>query len=245
MTAVAFVVRPRGARFLEVNGTELPAPRDGASPEGDNTGAVRSFARFALGLAALTRERMSVVLDISSAFPSPDAPPTDAPEPGSRPKGRDVAVGLALDAVERASRASQRLRARWSSATGMARRRAAPLARRTFDLARRAPGASRVTARFDAWRARGEDQLARWAAAGRRETADGRSLARGVLTTLRENAFARVSESPDLKRVIREQSEGIAVTAVSELRDRSARADSLAEGAVRRLLGRGPESRSR
>jgi hypothetical protein len=127
----------------------------------------------------------------------------------------------------------------------MARRRTAPLARRAFALARRAPGASRVTARIDVWRARGEDQLALWAATGRRETADGRSLARGVLTTLRESAFARVSDSPDLKRVIREQSEGIAVTAVGELRERSARADRLAEGVVRRLLGRGPEPRTR
>jgi hypothetical protein len=127
----------------------------------------------------------------------------------------------------------------------MARRRTAPLARRTFALARRAPGAAQVGARLDAWRARGEEQVARWAAAGRREATDGRELARGVLTNVRENAFARVSESPDLKRVIREQSEGIAVTAVGELRDRSARADSLAEGAVRRLLGRRPEPRSR
>jgi hypothetical protein len=59
------------------------------------------------------------------------------------------------------------------------------------------------------------------------------------LTALREKALARVADSPDLKRVIREQSQGIAVTAVTELRNRSARADRLAERAVRRLLGRG------
>jgi hypothetical protein len=58
------------------------------------------------------------------------------------------------------------------------------------------------------------------------------------LIALREAALARVAESPDLKRVIREQSAGIAVTAVTELRNRSARADALAERAVRRLFGR-------
>ena len=57
--------------------------------------------------------------------------------------------------------------------------------------------------------------------------------------------LARVADSPDLKRVIREQSEGIAVTAVAALRSRSARADGLAEKAVRRLFGRGEAAGSR
>jgi len=90
-----------------------------------------------------------------------------------------------------------------------------------------------------AWRGRSRAQLASWAAAGQREEAASRAVARKALTALRERALARVADSPDLKRVIREQSEGVAVIAVNELRNRSARADRLAERAVRRLFGRG------
>ena len=65
-------------------------------------------------------------------------------------------------------------------------------------------------------------------------------MARDALTVLRENMLARVSESPDVRSAIREQSEGIAVTAVGELRERSARADNLAERTVRPPLRRWP-----
>jgi hypothetical protein len=70
-------------------------------------------------------------------------------------------------------------------------------------------------------------------------------LAGDALTVLRENVLARVSESQDLRRVIHEQSAGVAVTAVGELRDRSARADDLAETTIGRLFGRGRARRSR
>ena len=70
-------------------------------------------------------------------------------------------------------------------------------------------------------------------------------MARDALTVLRENMLARVSESPDVRGAIREQSQGIAVTAMSELRERLARADNLAERTVRRLLGGGRTRRTR
>ena len=99
--------------------------------------------------------------------------------------------------------------------------------------------------RLGAWRAEGEKRLARWAELGRREEAASRILAFDALTVLRENMLARISESPELKSVIREQSEGIAVTAMSELRERSARADNLAERTVGRLFGGGRTPRTR
>ncbi len=98
--------------------------------------------------------------------------------------------------------------------------------------------------RLRAWRNQGRKQLARWVELGRREEAESRILAFDALTVLRENMLARVSESPDVKNVIREQSEGIAVTAMGELRERSARADNLAERTVGRLFGgRTPRTR--
>jgi hypothetical protein len=51
-----------------------------------------------------------------------------------------------------------------------------------------------------------------------------------------------VADSPELKRVIGEQSQGLAATAVNELRERSARADTVAESVLRRLTGRKPAS---
>jgi hypothetical protein len=125
----------------------------------------------------------------------------------------------------------------WRAA--MSARRLAPPLVRAGRLAGRLPGAARGAAHWHSWRARRRVALARWAAAGRREEAASRAVAQEALTALRERALARVAESPDLKRVIREQSQGIAVTAVNELRNRSARADRLAERAVRRLFGRG------
>ena len=125
-----------------------------------------------------------------------------------------------------------------------ARRRAAPLAR-VGKLVGRVPGVPRAMSRLRAWRNHGQRRLAHWAELGRREQADSRILATDALTVLRENMLARVSESPDVKSVIREQSQGIAVTAVGELRERSARADNLAERTVGRLFGGGRTPRTR
>ena len=123
-------------------------------------------------------------------------------------------------------------------------RRAAPLDR-VGKLAARLPGVPRAMSRLRAWRSHGYRQLARWAELGRREQADSRSLAFDALTVLRENMLVRVSESPDVRSAIREQSEGIAVTAMGELRERTARADNLAERTVGRLFrgGRNPRPR--
>jgi hypothetical protein len=145
---------------------------------------------------------------------------------------------MLVDLLDRGQRAPALFRACLSRAARSARRFAPSMAR-ARRLARRLPGATRSAAHWHAWHTRQRIQLARWVAVGQREEVASRAVAREALLAMREAAFARVADSPDLKRVIREQSEGIAVTAVAELRSRSARADGLAERAVRRLLGRG------
>lgn len=195
----------------------------------------RLLLRFGLGFVSLARERVDSILATSSA-PEGPLPDRSLPDPQGAPAPHHVGLGLLLEALEAARRAPAWLGDRVAEPA----RRLGPTVGRARRLLDRAPGAARVARGLRAWRARAESRLGRWAAAGASEQAEGRALARAALTTLRERAFAGIAESPDLKQVIRDQSEGIAVTAVAELRERSARADSLAEGAVRKLFGRYP-----
>ena len=202
-------------------------------------GPGRLLFRFWLGVAALARDRMNAILAVSGT-PAPLTTTTGQSAPGAMA----AALGLLLDVTEVGSRVQPALSARCRNIAASVRRLAAPLAR-AGGLVAWLPGVPRRAAELRTWLARGETQFARWAAAGRRERTESRAVARAALTTMREAVLARISESPDVKRVIHEQSAGIAVTAVGELRERSARIDDLAEGAVGRLLGRGRGRRSR
>ena len=195
------------------------------------------WLRFGLGLVVLTGDTLRSALGPSDSPGSPGGPNDLAPV-ATGPSLRHAAWGLLVDLVDRGRGAEGVIRASLWRAAMSARQLAPPLAH-ARRLARHLPGATRGVAHWHAWRARRRAALARWAVAGQREEAASRAVAQEALTALRERALARVADSPDLKRVIREQSQGIAVTAVNELRNRSARADRLAERAVRRLLGRG------
>lgn len=198
--------------------------------------------RFVLGMTELTSERVGGVLAACSAVETPEA--FEPMAEGTPVNLRHAVMGMLADAVGGASRAPALVRARWANLAASARQRAAPLAR-LRGLVGRWPGMSRAMGRVQTLRNQGRQRLARWAELGRREEAASRLLAFDALTVLRENMLARISESPDLKSVIREQSEGIAVTAMSELRERSARADNLAERTVGRLFGGGRIPRTR
>jgi len=199
--------------------------------------------RFGLGLATLARERMNAVLSSSEAAAGGPVPAVTADEEAA-PRAADAALGFLLDVSDLGLRMRPVFSARWAALTTSARRLAAPLVR-AGGLVGWLPGVPRRAAELRAWRAHHGRRLARWAAAGRRERAESRAVARAALTTVRETMLARLSESPDVKRVIHEQSAGVAVTTVGELRERSARIDDLAEGTVGRLLGRGRARRSR
>jgi hypothetical protein len=217
---------------------ETGQPTARAAGSGDaEPGPGPRWLRFGLGLVVLSGDTLGSVLDRVDSPRTPGGP-GDSDPAALRPSLRHAAWGLLVDLLDRGQRAPDLFRASLLRAATSARWLAPPLAgaRR---LARHLPGANRSVARWHAWRARRRVALARWAAAGQREEAASRAVAQEALTALRERALARVADSPDLKRVIHEQSEGIAVTAVNELRNRSARADRLAERAVRRLLGRG------
>ena len=198
--------------------------------------------RFVLGMAELTSERVGGVLSACSAVEAAVA--LEPMAEGTPLNLRHAVVGMFSDAVGGVSRVPALVRARWGNLAASARQRAAPLDR-LRGLVGRLPGMPRAMGRVRTFRNQGRQRLASWADLGRREEAASRLLAFDALTVLRENMLARISESPELKSVIREQSEGIAVTAMSELRERSARADNLAERTVGRLFGGGRTPRTR
>lgn len=208
---------------------ESRAPEESAQGPG--------WLRFGLGLLVLTGDTLGSVLAASEA-PGGSTGLAGSAADAAKPSPRHAAWGMLVELLDRGRRVPTLLRAHLSRAS-MAARGLAPSIARARRLARHLPGATRSAAHWHAWHTRRRIQLARWVAVGQREEVASRAVAREALLAMREAAFARVADSPDLKRVIREQSEGIAVTAVAELRSRSARADGLAERAVRRLLGRG------
>jgi hypothetical protein len=242
LTGQTIAVAARDPTFQEMeemSPTNVPANDTTAET---SPGRARLMLSLALGVIDLTNERVGAVLAACSAI----APPVElepAP-PGAPVDVRHAALGFLTSAIAGVSRAPARARARLRRVAASARRRAAPLDRAN-ELARRVPGLPRAMGRLRAWRDRGREQVARWAELGRRQQAQSRVLAFDALTVLRENMLARVSESPELKDVIREQSTGIAVTAMSELRESSARADSLVERTVGRLLHDGHSPRTR
>jgi len=205
-------------------------------------GRGRLMLRFVLGMTELTSERVGAVLSACTAVATPAA--LEPTATGTPLNLRHAALGLLSDAVGGVSRAPALVRARLRHLAASARRGAAPLDR-AGTLVGRLPGMPRAMNRLRAWRNHAQGRLARWAELGRREQAHSRLLALDALTVLRENMLVRVSESPDVRSAIREQSQGIAVTAVSELRERSARADDRAERTVDRLFGGGRTPRTR
>ena len=218
-----------------MEGTVL-APVGGPAPRGESEPSSAGLVfRFGVGLLELAGEGLASALralaEIGPAAEGPSVPLLAARPANDVPiVPRHVLIGaiattprLLSAALSRALSVPESTRAR--RIAGRGRRFLGHL-----------PGTGRVGRRWSALRGRAETQLASWAAAGRREEAAGRSLARMALGTFFEGAIARVAESPDLKRVIEEQSQGVTVAAVNELRERSRRADNLVEGFARRLL---------
>jgi hypothetical protein len=238
-TVAAVAIGEQRSRFQEMEETAVVAAVAASSRRLAEPAPAPGWLRFGLGLIVLTRETLgSVLADVGAPAASPTRADPAAP---TAPAAHHAAWGAFVELLDRGRRTPALVRGYLSHASSYASssaRRFAPSLARARRLARHLPGATRSSAHWHAWRARRQAQLARWAAVGQREEAASRAVTRRALTALREAALARVAESPDLKRVIREQSEGIAVTAVTELRNRSARADALAERAVRRLFGR-------
>jgi hypothetical protein len=206
-------------------GELLPPP--GATPTGarPEVGTPRLLFRFAVGGSALLAEWLGSALRAVDELPAPG----EVEPPVARAPGRAVLVGAASSAM------------RWRPRLGpleTAAREAGRAGRRGLRFLANVPGAGAVRRRA----ARAQEAVAArlqcWAEEGAREERAGRRLARLATPSFFELAVARLAESPELKLVIAEQSEGLAKSSVGELRERSEHADRVVEKVVRRVLRR-------
>jgi hypothetical protein len=202
------------------------------SPVAGRASAPRLVLRLLAGGAALGTERLVLALRILDELRDPVIP-----DPRGSPSARHVALGALAEAPRwvgaRLAAGTHRLRGLGRRAARMAR----PLQRLPY--ATRLVG--RAGHRYARLRGRAAARFAHLAAIGRYEEARARQLASAALAAAVEIAAARLADSPDVRRLLEEQSEGLAASAVSELRDQTARADRLAESVVWRVLRRSPE----
>jgi hypothetical protein len=205
-------------------------PPPTATPGGPS--AARLVFRFAVGGSSLFGEWLASALRAIEELP----PPADAPTEVVRPGGRAVLVGAVSSAM------------RWHPPVApleAAARRTGRAARRGLGLVANLPGAGAVRRRYRHARGRVAAHLEAWADEGAREELAGRRLARRATPSFFELAVSRLADSPELKVVIEEQSQGIAASSVAELRDRSESADGAVERVMRRVLGRNGHARKR
>jgi len=191
----------------------------------------RLLFRFAIGLVELAGEGLVTSLRVFEETRQA-AVDTDIDETLPSVQARHVVIGAAAAAPAWLAR---RLRRRVAAPGALEPRRPTSSARR---LLAGVPGVERARRGYVSMRARVGAQMASWAEAGRREEHGGRALAREALNGYYEIAIARIADSPELKQVIAEQSQSLAESAVTTLRDGSARADAAVESVARRLLPR-------
>jgi hypothetical protein len=205
---------------------DTPPEAEGA-PSGarEEPSPARLLFRFAVGGSSLLTEWVASALRAIDELPTPP----DAASGVVRADARAVLVGALSSAM------------RWRPPVAPlegAARRTGRVARRGLRLAANLPGAGLARRRVERARGRVAARLRRWAEEGAREELAGRRLARLATPSFVELAVARFADSPELKLVIEEQSQGLASSSVAELRDRSENADRVVERVVRRVLRR-------
>ena len=154
------------------------------------------------------------------------------------PSMRRLAARFAIGLVQLATEHVVSTLRQAQAADGQAERRASRARRLALRLAalRRVPPLRGALRRTDVWRARAAGSLARLHVAAAHEQLEGRALALRAWRRLVRTAAGELANSPELKRVIREQSQGLAAGAISDVRHRSARADDAVEDLARRAL---------
>jgi hypothetical protein len=212
---------------METDAVATPGEAEGNA--GGRPSAARLLLRFSVGLTSLAGERLLAGLRALDEGRVP-IPQRDAPLSIPALGPRHAVLGALLAVPEALARAAARV-----APAADRLRRLARGGRRVLD---RLPGRALAVRRVAAWRARAVRDVGRLSVEGHAEEIAGRALAREAVRTVVRNASALVAESPDVKRVIQEQSQGLAVSAITSLRTRTARADSVIESAARRLLGR-------
>jgi hypothetical protein len=80
--------------------------------------------------------------------------------------------------------------------------------------------------------------LAGWSRTGQREEAEARLVTLAVGEDFIRVALAVIADSPEVRSVVHEQSAGLTRSALADLRDRSAHADTIAAAVSERVVGR-------
>jgi len=192
----------------------------------------RYLFRFVVGGTALTGAWLDAALRAIEQV----SEPTDEAPALARNDLRAVLIG-ALSAALRWRLPAAPPRSAWRVVGHPLRTGARALAR--------LPGAGLATRPYRRLHDQVIDRLRRWGEEGAREDLAGRRLARVAVPAFFELAVAYMAESPELRMVIQEQSEGLASSSVDELREQSELADRLVERVVRRLLLRNGTSTKR
>jgi hypothetical protein len=203
------------------------APAGGAAPPS----TARLAFRLCVGGTALTAQWCAAALRAVDELPPGGQGQGDDGAGPDAAGARAVLVGALSSALRwrppLARLEDAALRARRASGRGLG-------------LLSNVPGARFARRRYARARDGLAARLAAWAEEGAREERAGRRLARRVTPVVFELAAARFAESPELRLVIEQQSEGLAASSIGELRARAEHADGAVERAIRRVLRRPP-----
>jgi hypothetical protein len=203
-------------------------------PEGEESAA--SALALLAGLAFWGADALAARLRGRSERSAPAAqPPVPLPaEPPRRllPAGRIRARGLAVGVAIALSQMTCRAVARAQVAAGPASR---VLVRLSSPFAR-LPAVRRAIEGSGSLLARAETALGEVAAAGEREAARCQRLAEGMARELAAEVLAAVAQASGVREVLIEQSSGLAVEALAEVRSRARQADDRIADAARSIL---------
>lgn len=93
-----------------------------------------------------------------------------------------------------------------------------------------------VRRRIERLAGRGEQELERWIARGRREESRGKRLAQAAYSQTIDEYIEYLARNPEVQELVQSQSEGLAGEVIEEVRERTVSADTFLEGFARRLL---------
>ncbi len=195
----------------------------------------RQAFRLLVGLATVGPERLAAGLrllaDVRGVTPLPVDSASGALPPGTPASPRHVLIGALsqLPAVAQEFLAGARAHVdpparRWGARAAQVLPRVVP--------ERLVQGPLRDL------RAQLAQHAAQLAVVGRREEQAGRQLFEIGAQVIPDTILSAVAESPDLRRVMSEQTAGLTRTAVTRLRETSARADDVGESLARRFFRR-------
>jgi hypothetical protein len=192
-------------------------------------GAARQVLRLIVGTSLLVVETTGSALQGFADLELPEGTTPSEPLPPASP--RHVLIGALAIGPAWVNQQMHQLARRGRGALAGVQRASRPLR-----FAARLLPTSELRRWSNAVRSRAIAIAFGLAEVGRREEPIARTLAHGATTAGLTGVLDRIASNPQLRSLIREQSAGMGRSALNDLRERSARADTLAESLVGHLL---------